>query len=42
MKLTKEDYEAYEESQKAHLKVQQMGVESTKIILEWLKKKLKK
>ena len=41
MKLSKEDYEAYDESQKAHLKVQLMGVEATKVILEWLKKKLK-
>ena len=42
MKLIKEDYEAFEESQIAHLKVQKMGVEATEVVLEWLKKKLKK
>jgi len=42
MGLTKEDYEAYEESMKAQKKVQLMSVEATEVILEYLKKKIKK
>ncbi len=41
MKLTKLDYEAYEESMIAQEKVQMMALEASKVVLEWLKKKTK-
>lgn len=42
MELTKEDFEAYMESQIAHQKVTMMTIEANKAILKWLKQEIKK
>jgi len=42
MELTREDYEAYEESMKANERVQMMALWASEIVLAELKTKIKK
>lgn len=42
MRLTKEDYESYLEQQQSQQRVTQMNLEATQVLIDWLKKKVKK
>lgn len=41
MKLTSEDYEAFQQAKIAEAKTLQANIEANKVVLEWLKKKTK-